>query len=370
MTSRVEPPVKINSNGNHLRGGDRGHPVPVSPEFGSGPTAVLVRLDSVKAEQVSWLWPGRIPRGKLVIIEGHPGVGKSHLALELAACISTGRSLPGSGPMEPSQVVILTAEDGLGDTVRPRLEAAEGDASRVHAVTGIRSGLDQRFPEFPTHCPQLLREVKSLGAKLVIIDPLSAYLGTDINSFRDQDVRRALRPLSDLGQATGAAVVVVRHLTKATMGSAITAGGGSIGIIGQARTALLVAKDPEDQERVILAVSKNNLSAIPASLAYSIESGEGGSRIRWVGESRHSADDLIVAGRDDDEKSATHEAGDLLRQWLADGPQPKIDIAVQAKKAGISSRTLERAKTALGVVHVREGFGPGSRIIWRLSAYR
>ena len=234
-------------------------------------------------------------------------------------------------------------------------------------MTAVRLRSGERFPELPTDASSLRRTVQTVGAKLVIIDPLSAYLGSEINGFKDQDVRRALRPLTELAQATGAAVVIVRHLTKAAMGLAVTAGGGSIGIIGQARSALLVAKDPEDPQRGIVAVTKNNLSAFPPSLAYRICSGGAGrSRIEWTGESPRSAEDLIAAGRDNEERSATEEAAELLREWLRPGPQLKCELVTQARKAGITSRTLERAKTNLGVLHKKRGFGGESRTTWEL----
>lgn len=328
----------------------------------------LVQLDSVcladvQPEKVDWLWQGRIPYGKLTIIEGHPGVGKSHLTIEIAARVSRGDAVgPDGETIPPGNVALLTAEDGVADTVRPRADAANGNVFMIHVLDGL--------PSLPADIPALREYVERMDIRLLIIDPLAAYLGGKVDSWKDHDVRRALAPLAKMAEDTHCAVIVVRHLTKASNGAAITAGGGSIGIIGQARCAMLVAADPENPNEIVLAVVKSNLAQKPESLKFQLVTTESGwAKVEWIGTSPHTADALIASGRDSEESGELHEAMQLLSEWLKSGPQSKSDIIRSANDAKISTRTIERAKLKMGVVHKRTGFGPGSRMIWQLPPY-
>ncbi len=242
------------------------------------PRALVVgSLADVEPEQVRWLWPGRIPLGKLTMLDGDPGLGKSLVTLDLAARVSTGSPMPGETErMTLAAVVILTAEDGLGDTVRPRLDALGANVSMIHAVVGVKveSGGEQGVT-FPVDLDALQATVLQLDAKLVIIDPFMAFIGDGVNTRIDHDVRRLLAPLARLAEATGAAVVVIRHLNKSSMGSALYRGGGSIAFIGAARAGLLIARDPEDEQRRVLATTKMNLAREPPSLGFTIENASG-----------------------------------------------------------------------------------------------
>jgi AAA domain-containing protein len=199
--------------------------------------ARVVRLADVQPERVEWLWPGRVPAGMITLLDGDPALGKSTITIDLAARVTTGAPMPlttadDSKPGIIGDVVILTAEDHLGATVRPRLDAAGGDARRVHVLTGIARAADPDAPiVLPTDVAELETVIRDNKARLVVIDPLMAFLGADIDSYRDQDVRRALAPLAKVAAATGAAIIIVRHLRKSA-GAALYRGGGSIGIIG------------------------------------------------------------------------------------------------------------------------------------------
>ena len=340
----------------------------IAPE--KPPTRRVVVLASVKPERVSWTWTGYIPAGKVTVQEGDPGLGKSTMTLDLAARISRGASMPDRTPGPAAAgVVILSAEDGLADTIRPRLEAAGADLAKVVALTAIL-GDGERMPSLPIDLDEIEATVLEHDAAMVIIDPLMAYLAADVNSHRDQDIRRTLAPLSALAERTGAAVLVVRHLNKGS-GPALYRGGGSIGIIGAARAALLVAPDPEDETRRILAVSKSNLGALPPALAYRVEgdAATGAARIVWEGTTAHTAADLLATPVDDDERGARGDAADFLGELLAHGPVAATEVRRFGREAGISDRTLERAKRDLGVVSERDGFGPGSHVSWSLSAH-
>jgi hypothetical protein len=328
--------------------------------------ANVVRVSDVSRERVQWLWPGRMPRGKLVMVDGDPGLGKSTLMLDCAAKISTGSPWPDGAPCDCGDVILLSAEDGIADTIRPRLEAARADLDRVHAFQAVLAEDGQAAPpSIPRDLDTLERVVEETGALLVIVDVLSAFLSSHVDSHRDQDVRSALMPLAKLAERTGACVVALRHLNKAGGANALYRGGGSIGIIGAARVGMLVAPDPEDGSR---AVTKSNLAAIPPSLVYRIVTDDEFEcgRIAWDGESRHSAGDLLAGPSNDEERSARDEAVEFLRDVLAGCPMPAREVKRLAREAGIAERTLDRARKRAGVVTRKEGFG--GKWVWALTS--
>lgn len=328
----------------------------------------IVFLSDVQPERVDWLWPGRIPRGKLTVLEGDPKTGKSTLATDIAARVSTGTPFAdGARVPSPGFVVLMSAEDGLADTIRPRLDAADADTSKVIAWEsvpvindeGVASGI--RSPSIPRDLEALESIIVKNGAILVVIDVLSAYLGSDIDGHRDQDIRRALMPLAKLAERTDAAILVLRHLNKSSGGSAIYRGGGSIGIAAAARSILLAAADPLDEtgNRRVLAVTASNLSAPVPALAYHLESSEehGCARVVWDGVSEHTSTSLLAVQVGDEERSAVDEACDFLRDVLQSGPVTAQDVEKAARDAGIQPRTLRRAKERLKVKSVKAGMG-------------
>lgn len=351
-----------------------GQPQTVAPgddnEPESPPSELGVLLSTVQPQRVEWLWSGRIPRGKLTIIDGDPGLGKSVLTLDLAARVSRGWSMPDGEPGEdrdPAGVVLLTAEDGLDDTVVPRLEAAKADRSRILALDLVPDGLGKRLPQLPSDAGRIRAAVTRMAAALMVLDPLSAYLGPEINSHRDQDCRRALWPLAKIAEITGAAVVVVRHLNKVPGGNPLYRGGGSIGIIGAARSGLLVCKDPDRPDYRILASTKCNLAKLPPSLAYALETAPNDAlRISWKGVSAHTAESLLAAPGDEVEAGAIQEAIEFLQAVLLCGLKECQEIYGQARKAGISERTLKRAKSLLGIRSKLIGFGKDGKWFWYL----
>jgi archaellum biogenesis ATPase FlaH len=319
--------------------------------------ARTVSLSDVQPEEVSWLWDGRIPFGKLTLLDGDPGLGKSTLALEVAARLTRGERLPGGGLAEVSSVLILSAEDGLGDTIRPRLEAAGADVSRVFAIQAVSNSEGEE--EFPClrHVAEIEEAIRVRAARLLIVDPLMAYLGDKTNSWRDQDVRRALAPVAAMAERTGAAVLIIRHLTKGGGSNAVYRGGGSIGISGAARSVLLVAKDPEDEERRVLASAKSNLSRPPDSLAYRLRSAGNVARVEFEAAPVHlTADQLLAAQEGPEGRGALGEAEAFLRDLLVDRPVASKDGLKAAREAGISEITLRRARERLGIRPRRIGF--------------
>jgi hypothetical protein len=326
-----------------------------------GPAHELVSLADVQPERVRWLWPQRIPLGKVTILDGDPGLGKSALTLDLAARVSRGWAMPDgstSDLAEPANVVLLSAEDGLADTIRPRLDAAGADVTRVHALTYVVDAAGPRLPTL-TDLTALREVVAQTAARLVVVDPFMAYVDGTTNTYRDQDVRRVLAPVAQLAAELDAAVVLIRHLTKGeATGSPLYRGGGSIGIIGAARAGLLVAPDPDDLRglRRILVPTKSNLSAPAPALAYALEIAPSGTvRIAWEGPTAHTAAGLLAGALPAQDRSELDEAKRLLREILAEGAYAAKEVRKEAKEAGVSDRTLDRAKVALGVVAQRVG---------------
>lgn len=338
---------------------------PPSPDARTGPAesprSAYVLVANVERGRVEWLWPGRIPRGKLVILDGDPGLGKSTVMCDLAARVTRGRPMPTeaapAGP--PAAVVVLSAEDDVGDTLRPRLEAAGADVGRVVALD--MSKVESAGTAFPRDVTDLRRVIIEHRAVLVVVDPLMAFLSLDVNTWRDQDVRRALFPLATLGQETGAAIVVVRHLNKAQGSNAVYRGGGSIGIIAAARVGLLVAKHPNDDARRVLAVAKCNLGPPASALAFRLAAADDVARVEWEGPTEHSAADLLDAAAQAPARGggARDEAEVFLREVLAEGPLPASAVMAQAHEAGISAMTLRRAQRSLGIRPRKAGLRGG-----------
>ena len=334
--------------------------------FPQGFRAVFIRPGDVAAEQVQWLWQGYIPRGALTVVDGDPGLGKSTMMMDLAARLTTGAVMPdgSAGLAAPAGILMLCAEDSISTTIRPRLEQAGAAMARTLILDHLTTPVGERQPTIGD-IAAIAEGIATVEACLVIIDPLMAFLPPNVNAYRDQDVRRVLTPLSQLAQRTGAAIVVVRHPNKMVGQSALHRGGGSIGIIGAARSGLLVAPDPHDPEgpRRILAAVKNNLAPPAPSLAYHIEGEkDGAGRIVWEGVASFSANQLIAPPLDGEESSMLTEAMDFLRGALADGTQPAAAMTKAAREAGITEQTLRRAKCALRCRSAKDGKG----WFWRL----
>ncbi|KOA58189.1 helicase DnaB [Bifidobacterium breve MCC 0305] len=253
----------------------------------------LTRLADVEPERPLWLWPGHIPKGKIVLIDGDPATGKSTLALDIAAHVTTGAAWPdGSAGCEPANVLLLTAEDGLADTVSPRIRAAQGDTSKMFALSEVFKDGKEVAITLTDALPQIAQAVREQHIGLIVVDVLISFLGSDTNSYKDQDIRaQVMAPLKRLCEETGCTVIALRHLNKG-QGAAIYRGGGSIGIIGAARAAFLVAKDPENEERRLFAPVKFNLGPMPRAMAYRLEDNPllGCAHVHWLGETDDTAE--------------------------------------------------------------------------------
>lgn len=334
------------------------------------PLGPLVPLSHVDPERVTWLSPGRLAAGKLTILDGDPGLGKSTLLCDFAARITRGQALPGGQPGSPRGVIIMSAEDDLFDTIRPRLDAAGGDPRRVFSVGALAAevGPGQLFA-IPSHLPVLEDVIPRLAIALVIIDPLVAFLARRLSVHNDQDMRRVGVALKDLAERTGVAIVAVRHLNKTPGANPLYRGGGSIGIIGAARCGLLLAADPDDPSRRILATSKANLAQPPVSLAFRLVSvlNSDVARVVWEGESPHTAADLLRPLTNGERATALNAVRAWLRQALAAGPRPAQEMLAAAEASRISEIALKRARRAEGVI-ARKERGRHGCWIWTLPA--
>jgi RecA-family ATPase len=268
--------------------------------------APVTFLSEVESQQVDWLWQKRIPLGKITLLDGDPGMGKSLLSIFIAACVTTGQPMPDGAPGKQGKVILIAPEDAAEDTIKPRGEAAGGDPSQVLLLDNIeqlniKDSKKIKFNDRPFSLAQdmdiLEQAIKQTKTILVVIDPLMAVLGHSIDSSRDQDVREVLTPLAQVAERTGCAILIIRHLNKGSSDNILYRGSGSIGIIAVARIGLLVAHDPDDEQKKVFATIKNNLSKIAPNLSYQIVENENGAPyIQWLGENHHVASTLLHPG--------------------------------------------------------------------------
>lgn len=317
-------------------------------------TANAPRLSEIRRQEVRWLYPQRLAFGKMAAVDGDPGLGKSTLLLDLIARATTGEPFPFSETNHhPFGVLLLSAEDDPGDTIRPRLEAAGADLSRVTILQDV----DGKPPELPRDLPVMRSLIEEDDIRWMIWDPLMAYLSAKVDSSRDQDIRGTVMfPAKEMAEESGVAITFTRHLNKMGGTHPLYRGGGSIAIIGAVRSGLLVAADPDDESRRILAVSKSNLAPQPPALAFRLENDTrlGVARVVWEGPTDHKAAQLLSVASDE-ERGALGDAADFLREVLEDGPVPSKDVLKQAREAGVSERTLRRAKKEVRVVATKMG---------------
>jgi hypothetical protein len=316
----------------------------------------IICLADVEAEPVEWLWQPYIPRGKLTSVEGDPGVGKSWLTLAIAAAVSLGEKLPGMCEAPPpAKVLLIGVEDGPADTILPRFTALKGDPQQVLML--------KEPPAFDEVGASQLRDAivkNEIG--LVVIDPIVAYMPGSTNINNAGSVRPVLARLAQIAHETKAAIVFVRHLTKGGRDKAIYRGLGSIDFTAACRSALMVGRDPANENKRILAHAKSNLAAPGKSLAYILLEGS----FIWAGASALSAEDLAASPPDVTAQSALKEAVEFLEQILSNGPVPATTIKVDAEGTGLSWVTVRRAAKSMGIKPRKGGFKDGW--VWELSS--
>jgi len=309
---------------------------------------------SIESKPIEWLWKGRLALGKITLLTGDGGVGKSMLTCDIASRISTGSPLPDGGIAPFGDVFFIGAEDGAEDTVRPRLDAAGANVDRVHLIQGPKPKGEEIASQvdLSRHIGRLDRLLASYpDAKLLVIDPIMDYLGAETNSDKATDVRRVLSPLRSLAEKYQVAIVAMNHLNKGGNGQGPKSRSlGSGAFVQVARIELRVVEDPEDPDRRLLLPVKNNLSAAPG-LAYRIQSGSNGAGFAvW----EEGTVDISIGEVEDvesrDSKSAIEEVEEWLQGYLSGGPVKASEAIRDANKNGFSEKTLKRAKKNLQVV--------------------
>lgn len=334
---------------------------------------ILVRMADVAPRPVSWLWEGRLPRRCVSVLAGRPGDGKSFATADWAARVSTGTAWPDGTPAPRGDVLLVSGEDDPETVLRPRLDAHKADVNRIHLMRAVRRiGRNGR----PTEVMFTLDDLPALEAALkqlrdpalCVIDPIGSFLGRSVDAHRDNEVRGVLAPLNALAERFGIAMLVVAHHSKSNMGRADDLILGSRAFSGLARMVLHLLRDPQDEDRRLLLPGKSNLTRAPAGLGFHIA----GEPVRLVWEAAPvelSADEILAAMSERQaSRGVRAEAKEWLRDVLAPGPQSAADVKEWAERDGIKLRTLDRAKSELGVSATREGYSTGGRWVWAMPS--
>lgn len=336
-----KPPVASNTNGQYQ---PQGTP-----------------FNQIVPRQIDWLWNGRLPFGKVVVLQGDPNLGKSLITIDLAAKVSTWDCMPFESECRtPAYVLIMSGEDDSETVIRPRLDAAGADNSKIINISDLGFLL-------PRDAPKIEAEIRAVEAKLLIIDPGSAFVEPRLNLCAEQDSRQILSALKEVAERTNCCIVWMRHLTKGEGGSSITRGLGSIGISAATRVLLQVGADPQNPEGGVLAVGKNNLAQNAPSLSFQIVPASNNpavSVVQWSGVSPWNAEDLVTAqGRKSSPK--LQRAKEIIREQIPHGQtQWQSMIEEAAKSEDISLSTLNRAKREMGIKSLKDNSQPHMGWYW------
>jgi hypothetical protein len=325
------------------------------------PVPVLISLADIEPKPVEWVWQNWIPRRAITILDGDPGLGKSTLAVDISARITRGWKMPaesGEDPKaKPGCVLLLSAEDDAETTIRPRLDAAGCEVSKVFLFEAVKTGEEESPPVLPWDLALVEETIVERGILLVVIDPLTAFLSNEIDAHKDQDVRRCLHRLKLIAQRTGVAILVIRHLNKLTGGPSLYRGGGSIGIVGAARSALIVGCDPDNPETKVLACNKSNLGASPKSLSYTLKSvSKNVAKIGWGGEVNLGSNEILAHPQGRQKMTMGEQCAEMVKELLAIGDTESDELEGRCKKMGFSERSIKEARKELKVKAYKNQF--------------
>ena len=310
----------------------------------------LIRMSDIQPEEVQWLWYPYILLGKLTVIQGDPGEGKTTFVLAVIAALTKGEALPEREPLDPVNILYQTAEDGLADTIRPRLDALGADCSRVLVI-------DESKRELSLSDERIRQAMEETGAKLLVLDPLQAYLGAEVDMHRANEVRPILKRLGAVAEQMGCAVILIRHLNKMQGQKSGHRGMGSVDFQAAARSVLLVGRTKEDPLLRIVVPDKSSLAPEGESIAFALDPELG---FQWKGYCAYNAEELL-GGSTKQVQTKTMQAEETLRNLL-DKPAPAEEILRRIAAAGISERTLMTAKKNLSVLSEKRG----AQWFWRL----
>ena len=298
-------------------------------------------MEDVQTREVNWLWYPYIPYGKITVIEGDPGEGKTTLALTLAALLSRGKPLPCDEdiPYEPISIIYQTAEDGIDDTIKPRLEKANADCSKIRVI-------DETEKELSMTDERLEQAIAETNAKLVILDPIQAYIGSDVDMHRANEIRPVLKRLGIIAEKYGCAIVLIGHMNKASGSKSTYRGLGSIDIQATARSVLLVARIPDKPNIRIMAQDKSSLAAAGDSIGFEISEDRG---FECIGPYDITVDELL-AGKEGRGRKKLDVAIAFIKEYFgAESEVSSNDIEEEATRKGIKRNTLLSAKKKLGI---------------------
>lgn len=298
----------------------------------------MICMNDVEQTEVDWLWYPYIPFGKLTIVQGNPGEGKTFFAMQLAAACTNQKFLPDMEPFEPFNMIFQTAEDGLGDTVKPRLVSSGADLNRVLVIDDSDNPLslaDDRIE----------KAIRENNARLMVIDPLQAFLGANVDMNRANEVRPIFRKLADIAQSTDCAIVMIGHLNKASGTQSTYRGLGSIDIAAVVRSILFVGKVKDDPTTRVIVHEKSSLAPPGQALAFSLGDQKG---FRWIGAYDISAEDLLAGGEGTKTELKQEQAMKLIYEFLSDGREASVaELNKEAIERGISERTVRMVRNSM-----------------------
>ena len=298
----------------------------------------MICMNDVEQTEVDWLWYPYIPFGKLTIVQGNPGEGKTFFAMQLAAACTNQKFLPDMEPFEPFNMISQTAEDGLGDTVKPRLVSSGADLNRVLVIDDSDNPLslaDDRIE----------KAIRENNARLMVIDPLQAFLGANVDMNRANEVRPIFRKLADIAQSTGCAIVMIGHLNKASGTQSTYRGLGSIDIAAVVRSILFVGKVKDDPTTRVIVHEKSSLAPPGQALAFSLGDQKG---FRWIGAYDISAENLLAGGEGTKAELKQEQAMKLIYELLSDGREVSVaELNKEAIERGISERTVRMVRNSM-----------------------
>ena len=298
----------------------------------------MLCYEDIEQTSVEWLWFPYLPFGKLTIIQGNPGEGKTYFAMMLTAACTNRKTFPNMEEIEPFNVIYQTAEDGMGDTIKPRLVEAGADLSRVMVIDDTEEALtlsDDRIE----------KAIRQNQVRLLIIDPVQAFIGADVDMNRANEVRPVFRKLGMIAEKTGCAIVLIGHLNKSSGTQSTYRGLGSIDIMAAVRSLLFIGKVKKDPTTRVLIHEKSSLAPPGETMAFKLGDEEG---FRWVGAYEISADDLLDGKEGKPTETKLQRGTKLIYELLADGNAVTIrELDEKAKSQGISQRTMREARSRM-----------------------
>lgn len=296
----------------------------------------LINMQDIEVEAISWLWYPFIPYGKVTIIQGDPGEGKTTLVLQIIARLTRGESIIDDKEKPPINVIYQTAEDGLADTIKPRLLSADADCSKVLVI-------DDRDTPLTMRDVRLEQAIVETNAKLVVLDPIQGFLGSDVDMHRANEIRPIMKHISVLAEKYKCGIILIGHMNKCSVGKSAYRGLGSIDFQAAARSVLIVGRIKDEPEIRVVCQTKSSLAPEAKAVAFRLDEETG---FEWIGELDITADDLLSGTVKGTKKQA---AMDFLENLLADEQMLQKEIIELARQKGISDKTLRNAKDELKI---------------------